>query len=224
MNAGRDRFYEAMPREGHYVGRCEMLLPADLAGRRVLDLGCRRGKGACKIADSVGPEGAVLGVDPSAACIEAARAYVAEHAVRRARVAGAIDPTFACAPFEDLRKAGAQDASFDLVFANSVLNLAWDRDAALREIVRVLAPGGVLHHAGVFADEPLPEEEARAFAAEGNVFGAASSLAAFEAAALRAGFARCEARAASPVAPDGADADPALAGRRFAAVVVQAFA
>ena len=159
MDAERDCYYEAMPREGHVVGRCEMLLPDQLVGKRVLDLGCRRGKGACKIADLVGPDGAVLGVDPSEAYVEAARAYVAEHQMRRARVAGAIDPTFWRAPFEDLRQAGIEDASVDLVFVNSVLNLAWDREAALREIARVLAPGGALHHAGVFAEEPLPAEE-----------------------------------------------------------------
>ena len=58
--------YAEMPRDG-YSGRCEMLLPEDLRGMRVLDLGCRNGKGACKLADRVGPDGFVLGVDPSAA-------------------------------------------------------------------------------------------------------------------------------------------------------------
>ncbi|MFQ9178494.1 MAG: methyltransferase domain-containing protein [Eggerthella lenta] len=60
--------YAEMPRDG-YSGRCEMLLPEDLRGMRVLDLGCRNGKGACKLADRVGPDGFVLGVDPSAACV-----------------------------------------------------------------------------------------------------------------------------------------------------------
>lgn len=40
--------YAEMPRDG-YSGRCEMLLPEDLRGMRVLDLGCRNGKGAYKI-------------------------------------------------------------------------------------------------------------------------------------------------------------------------------
>ena len=65
--------YAEMPRDG-YSGRCEMLLPEDLRGMRVLDLGCRNGKGACKLADRVGPDGFVLGVDPSAACVARAEA------------------------------------------------------------------------------------------------------------------------------------------------------
>lgn len=250
MDAERDRYYAAMPREGRHVGRCEMLLPDDLMGKRVLDLGCRRGKGACKIADRVGPAGSVLGVDPSPTCIEAARAYAVEHAGRRAlnaRDAGGLEgdapsaspapgatgdspaaalsanPSFTVAPFEDVREAGVGDGSMDVVYANSVLNLAWDRDATLREAVRVLAPGGVLHHVGVFAEAPLPDDEARAFAAAGNVFGAADSLAGFEAAALAAGFRRCEVGEPWPTEPDGDDAAPALEGRRFVAAVVCAF-
>ena len=50
--------YAEMPRDG-YSGRCEMLLPEDLRGMRVLDLGCRNGKGAYKLADRVGPDGFV---------------------------------------------------------------------------------------------------------------------------------------------------------------------
>ena len=68
--------YAEMPRDG-YSGRCEMLLPEDLRGMRVLDLGCRNGKGACKLADRVGPDGFVLGVDPSAACVARAEATAA---------------------------------------------------------------------------------------------------------------------------------------------------
>ncbi|MFR3090475.1 MAG: hypothetical protein ACLTMP_00940 [Eggerthella lenta] len=44
-----------MPRDG-YSGRCEMLLPEDLRGMR-LNLGCRNGKGAYKLADRVGRTG-----------------------------------------------------------------------------------------------------------------------------------------------------------------------
>lgn len=239
MGADRDHHYAAMPREGRHVGRCEMLLPDDLAGKRVLDVGCRRGKGACKIAERVGPAGSVRGVDPSPACIEAARAYARSRSMMdprgcgdagsegaagvRERAARAGRLSFAVAPFEDLRRAGVEDGSVDVVYANSALNLAWDLDAALREIVRVLAPGGCLHCAGVFAEEPLPDEEARAFAAAGNAFGAADSLAGFEVAALAAGFKRCEIGELSPIEPDGDDVAPELERRRFVAAVARAF-
>ncbi|WP_080797145.1 class I SAM-dependent methyltransferase [Arabiibacter massiliensis] len=212
-------YYAALPREG-YSGRCEMLLPDDLAGRRVLDLGCRGGKGACKLAERVGEGGFVLGVDPSPAFVERARALAARKRTAGEAWAGRL--AFACALFEDLAPAGVEEASFDLVFANSVLNLAWDLQAALESAVRALKPGGFLHLAGVFADEALPADEARALAAQGNVFGAARTLEEFERMARQAGFASCELIERRPATPDGSDALPQHEGRAFTAAVVRA--
>lgn len=218
------RYYAEMPDAGRYSGRCDLPLPETLAGRRVVDLGCRRGKGVCKIADRVGVSGWVLGVDPVEDRVRAARAYAAAHGV-----AVALDSPdmpyveFVCAPFEDLHAAGLEDASVDVVVVNNVLNTVWDRNLALHEIARVLAPGGMLYHAGIFAHVALDEAQARAFAAEGNVFGAASTLEQFEEALHNAGFKRVVANESRPVVPDGADAAPALADRSFFTTIVQAF-
>ena len=205
--------YAEMPRDG-YSGRCEMLLPEDLRGMRVLDLGCRNGKGACKLADRVGPDGFVLGVDPSAACV--ARAEATAAAARAEGVAWAGRLAFARGCFEGLRAAGVEDASF----VNSVLNLAWDLEEALRETARALAPGGFLYHAGVFADEPLPPAAMQAFARAGNVFGAARSQGEFARIAVdSAGFSSCSFERERPVEPDGSDAAEELRGRSFTAAI-----
>ena len=42
-------YYERMEREGGFVSFCRMWLPEDIAGARVLDVGCRRGKGVYQI-------------------------------------------------------------------------------------------------------------------------------------------------------------------------------
>ena len=131
--------YAELSRDG-YSGRCEMFLPEDLRGMRVLDLGCRNGKGACKLADRVGPDGFVLGIDPSAACVARAEATAAAARAEGAAWAGRL--AFARGCFEGLRAAGVEDASFDVVIVNSVLNLAWDLKEALRETARAIAPGG----------------------------------------------------------------------------------
>ena len=215
-----EAYYAVQSRAG-YSGRCEMELPDNLAGKRVLDLMCRNGKGAYKLADRVGSAGFVLGVDPDAACIQRASANAAaNHAM-----AGEWRRTLAFERGmpEDLRAAGIGDASFDVVFVNSALNLAWDLPQALREIARVLVPNGLLRHAGVFASVVQDQGRVRRLAAQGNVFGAARTCEEFERLAAEAGFARCSFSVGKPVAPDGFDAVPEAVEGTYATRVLSAF-
>ena len=213
-----DSYYAALPREG-YASRCEMLLPNDLEGRRVLDLGCRSGKGACKLADLVGARGRVLGVDPSAAFIERACDLVRRH--REQGDAWATRLAFETACFEDLREAGVGDESFDVVVVNSVLNLAFDLEGSLREVARVLVAGGFLYHAGVFADAPPSACGAQSAAMQGGVFGRARTQGEFERLALAAGFSNCAFEERETVAADPDDA-AMLEGMTFHVAIVRA--
>ena len=145
-------YYAALSPAAGFQGRCAMSIPADIEGKRVLDVCCRKGKGAFALADAVGPSGFVVGVDPdtdnvAAACAAAPKNHWAgsswEHHLR-----------FSPAIPESLSQACIEDASFDQVYINSVVNLAWSLPAALAEFARVLAPGGRLWVAqGVFAED-----------------------------------------------------------------------
>ena len=75
--------------------------------------------------------------DPSAACVARAEATAAAARAEGAAWAGRL--AFARGCFEGLRAAGVEDASFDVVIVNSVLNLAWDLKEALRETARAIA-------------------------------------------------------------------------------------
>ncbi|WP_225749109.1 class I SAM-dependent methyltransferase [Paraeggerthella sp. Marseille-Q4926] len=212
-------YYAALPRQG-YSSRCEMSLPDGLSGKRVLDLLCRSGKGAYKIADLVGPDGFVLGIDPDEDRIEHAR----EQAARNHPQGDDWRRTLAFAQGcpEDLRAAGVKDATFDVVVVNSALNLVRDLPSALREIARVLVSGGFLYHAGVFAESPLSKDPMSRLAARGNVFGAARSKRTFERAVREAGFSTCVFAPGDGVAPSGFEFTPELVNRRFQTSVVRA--
>jgi arsenite methyltransferase len=102
-------------------------------GERALDIGSGPGLLACDLATVLGPDGAVVGVDPS----ESMRAISA----RRERAAGAAPIEFrtgdACAlPFPD--------ASFDVAVSTQVYEYVEDMGTALAEAHRVLRPGGRL--------------------------------------------------------------------------------
>jgi len=101
-----------------------------LRGRRVLDVGCQAGSlpiALCKRG------AAVTGVDVDEKLIEGARIRARGHGVA---------PTFAVAVAEALPFA---DASFDAVTFVDVIEHVADARAAVREIARVLRPGGTLY-------------------------------------------------------------------------------
>jgi ubiquinone/menaquinone biosynthesis C-methylase UbiE len=50
------------------------------------------------------------------------------------------------------------DASFDQAISNGAFNLVVDKDAALRELARVLAPGGWLAFADLLVTGDAPEQ------------------------------------------------------------------
>ncbi len=96
-------------------------------GERVLDVGCGTGRLGEYVAGLVSPAGEVLGVDPLPLRIEIA-----------ARKHARLTPSVGRA--EDL--SAFADASFDVVYQNSVFHWVADKAKALSEALRVLRPGG----------------------------------------------------------------------------------
>lgn len=108
------------------------LLPHLQPGMRLLDFGCGTGSITAGLAGAVAP-GEVVGVDIEPRQVEAARTLAAEQGVGNARFE--VGSVYAL-PFSD--------GSFDAAFARSVLEHLADPVAALREVRRVLKPGGVI--------------------------------------------------------------------------------
>lgn len=119
-------------------------------GEAVVDVGSGGGFDSVVAANQVGPEGHVVGVDMTEEMLDRARATVASlglgHVEFRAGLA------------EDLP---VPDDWADVVISNGVINLCADKAAVLREIRRVLRPGGRLQFADIANGRPVPEEARR---------------------------------------------------------------
>lgn len=116
-------------------------------GETCVDLGSGRGTDVLRMAESVGPEGFVWGLDISDKMLEKARSTAAK--------VGATNVRFEKAELEHLP---VPDASVDLVISNCVLNHARDKAAVWREIHRILKPGGRFVVSDIYASAPVPEE------------------------------------------------------------------
>jgi len=50
------------------------------------------------------------------------------------------------------------DNSYDIVISNCVVNLSPDKDAVLRQVHRILKPGGEFYFSDVYSDRRIPPE------------------------------------------------------------------
>ena len=115
-------------------------------GETVLDLGSGAGADVLISARRVGPTGKAIGLDMTDEMLELARANAA--------AAGVENVEFVKGYIEELPLA---DASVDVVISNCVINLSADKPAVLREVARVLRPGGRFAVSDVIADADMDE-------------------------------------------------------------------
>lgn len=116
-------------------------------GEVVVDLGCGGGLDVFLAAKKVGPSGKAIAIDMTPDMIDRARANADKH--------GLTNTEFHLATIDKLPLA---DDSVDCVISNCVINLAPDKLAVLREIFRVLKPGGRVAVSDIALKKPLPPD------------------------------------------------------------------
>ena len=108
-------------------------------GQRVLEVGCGNGMFLPELAEKVGSAGKVVGIDH-------AESFVLD---ARRKVAAAGLSTLVAVEQADAYRLPFDDDVFDAAHCERVLMHLDDPDAALREMARVVRPGGVVVAADV---------------------------------------------------------------------------
>ena len=116
-------------------------------GQTVLDLGSGGGIDCFLAGKKVGSTGKVIGVDMTPEMLDKARA-------NKVKV-GAENVEFRLGEIEHLP---VSDSSVDVVISNCVINLSTDKPQVLREILRVLKPGGRMAVSDIVTSGDLPDE------------------------------------------------------------------
>jgi ubiquinone/menaquinone biosynthesis C-methylase UbiE len=103
-------------------------------GSRGLDVGCGVGLYTLWLAEAVGAEGRVLGIEPVAERVEAARTLVGSR----------LAPPRLAFQVGDGAEMDAPAGSFDWLWCANVLHHIPDTQAALKEFARLVRPGGLV--------------------------------------------------------------------------------
>jgi len=115
-------------------------------GEDVLDLGSGSGMDAFVAGLHVTETGAVTGIDMTTEQVEKANDLAADN--------GFHNLTFREGYIEDLP---FEDASFDAVISNGVINLSAEKGKVFEEANRVLKPGGRMVLSDIISEEQMPE-------------------------------------------------------------------
>ncbi len=137
----------------------------DVAGKRVLDIGCGTGGIAQYLAETFEPA-EIVGIDVDAGLIERATKRASENGFSERLAFECVAP--GPLPFPD--------GSFDVVFSKDSMIHIGDKDALFKEVFRVLCSGGRIA-AGDWmcgSDEPFSEEMAYYVKTDGLGFNMAS--------------------------------------------------
>ncbi len=151
------------------------------AGEVVVDLGCGGGLDVFLAAAKVGPTGKAIGIDMTPEMIALARA----NAAKAGNGQGLPNVEFHLATIDRLP---LPDNSVDCLISNCVINLAPDKRAVFREMLRVLRPGGRVAVSDIALKKPLPDELSHDLLAYVGCIAGAISLQDYDRGLREAGF------------------------------------
>jgi len=116
-------------------------------GETAVDIGCGAGFDTLLAARQVGPRGKVIGVDMTGAMRDKTRVGAATLGLTNVEVRHGY-----------AEELPIESASVDVVISNGVINLCPDKAAVMRDVYRVLRPGGRFQIGDIVVHKEVPQE------------------------------------------------------------------
>jgi ubiquinone/menaquinone biosynthesis C-methylase UbiE len=116
-------------------------------GEFCVDLGSGRGTDVLRMAEEVGENGFVVGVDVSEGMLEMARKNALKLGIEHVKFIRS-----------DLETINLEDNTADLVISNCTINHVTDKQKVWNEVYRILKKGGRFVVSDIYATVPVPEE------------------------------------------------------------------
>ena len=145
----RDEWLDGVPEDSieSFAGTGNPFMLGVLApGERVVDVACGAGIDSLIAARMVVPDGQVIGIDMTPEMLEKAKRSAADGGIENVELRHGFG--------EELP---VPDGWADVVISNGSLNLMPNKQQALKEMARVLGPGGRLQIADIVVERAVPE-------------------------------------------------------------------
>lgn len=137
-----------------YYG-CGLVVPEQMSGLKVLDLGCGAGRDVYALSAMVGENGLVVGLDMTQEQLAVARQYQGYHADVFGYKQSNVE--FIQGDIDQLEALPYEDGYFDLIVSNCVINLVQDKQNVLKQAHRLLKQGGEMYFSDVYCDRRIPD-------------------------------------------------------------------
>ena len=117
------------------------------AGQVCVDLGSGRGNDVIRMAETVGPDGHVYGIDLSDGMVAKAKANLQKFGISNASIVQS-----------QLEQLPLESNTADWVVSNCTINHCEDKQSVWNEVNRILKPGGRFVVSDIYATSPIPAE------------------------------------------------------------------
>ncbi len=138
-----------------YYG-CGLVIPEELEGLKILDLGSGSGRDCYILSQLVGQKGEVIGVDMTDEQLDVANRNIDYHTKKFGYKYSNVK--FLKGNIESLDELNLEPNSFDVIISNCVINLAVDKEKVLRDTYQLLKPGGEMYFSDVYSDRRIGED------------------------------------------------------------------